>query len=146
MSLLSEGNEQMISFNKIKEVKYPEGNRVFTGCSEGYLYEYSVTDKKVVHDFGQILNKTIVSMAKTVDNKYLFVSDDDGGFREIEIATRKQVNNFKIENARKCVVTYNNHFLFIAEDGKKCNLRKLSIQTNQQIHTWRSDVNEYVRS
>jgi hypothetical protein len=42
------------------------------------LMQWSVCQKKVTKDYGDIMADDIRSMAKTSDKKYLFVSDDDG--------------------------------------------------------------------
>ena len=96
-----------------------------------------MSEKRIVHDFGQIFNDQYFnSMATTTDNKTLFVcSDIDGEFREFDISTHKKVNNFKVMNANCCVVTYDNQFLITAH---KNDLTKWSIQSKQQLYTWKS--------
>ena len=132
--------------NNNMKVKYLEGNRVFIGYDEGYLYEYSMNEKRIVYRFGQILNNMIISMATTFDNKYLFLCDSSGGFIEFDIPTRTQVNNFGIKSARYFVVTYDNQFLITADNTLKSNLTKWSIQTKQQLYSWKSIINSLVCS
>ena len=121
MSLGVEGGQQ--------NFEHPEGNRVFIGCAGGYLHEYLLNERIISHDFGQVLDGHISSMATTFDNKYLFVCSSNGGFIEIDLATYYRVNYFGVENAKQCVVTYDNQFLITAPNGKNAKLTKKSIQT-----------------
>ena len=134
------------NINKNKIMKHPEGNRVFIGCLRGELYEYLINEKRISHDFCQILDDDIFSMATTFDNKYLFLCTAISGFREINIRTHKQVNKTGVENVWKCVVTYDNRFLITSTARENPKLTKWSIQTKQQLHTWNSNVDEYVIS
>ena len=127
-------------------MKHPEGNRVFIGFDGGYLYEYSINEKVIVHDFGKISDCSVSSMTTTFDNKYLFVLSMAGGLTEIDTSTRNQVKNFKLKGSIQCVVTYDNKFLITATEGSNTKLTKWSIQTKQLLHTWDSNVNEGVAS
>ena len=127
-------------------MKYPEGNRVFTGCESGYLSEYLINEGRIAHDFGKILPMAISSMATTFDNKYLFVCCSQGGFTEFDLSTYKEVNNFGVDDALYCLVTYDNKFLITTRGRNNAKLTKHSLQIKQQYHTWDSDVNEYVMS
>ena len=104
-------------------MKQTEGNQVFIGCRHGSLYEYSMNEKRIVHEFGKILGFGISSMATTFDNKYLFVCDGND-FIEFDISTRTQVNNFEVRSAVQCcVVTYDNQFLITSDENTNSNLR-----------------------
>ena len=136
-------SEQMIlqskDFSK-NEIMKNKGNQVFVGCSKGYLYEYLTKEKKIGRDFGQIASGGVSSMATTFDNKHLFVCDYKSRCRELNIRTHKQLNNFGVENAFRCVVTYNNQFLITSSHARNSKLTKWSIPTKQQLHTWISNV------
>lgn len=67
--------------------KYPNGDQLFVGCDDGSVFEYSLNQKKVVHDFKKIFNTEITSITTTIDNKALLVCGADGGFKEFEIPT-----------------------------------------------------------
>ena len=127
------------------EIQNLQGGRLFIGCNDGNLLEFSITDNKVVYDFGKILDDHIISMAKTFDNKSQFVCDEYCNFKELDIPTRKQANRFNVNSAVFCVITYDNN-LITAAFGKKCVLTKWSIRSNKQLHAWKSDVNQYVYS
>ena len=146
----SMGGQQMIlqdkDFNRNKMMEHFEDNRLFIGCGSGEVYEYSINEKRTVYDFGKKFNCFVSSMATTFDNKYLFVCDYDGEFREFDISTHNQVNEFGVENAGYCVVTYDNKFLITTPTRKNAKLTKQSIQTKQRLHTWDSNVNEDVMS
>ena len=130
-------------FNKKMETLY--GNQLFVGCIGGYLYDYSMNEKRIAHKFVKILNHGIVSMAATFDNKTFFVCDVNRNFREFDIATRNQVHNFEIKSAISCVVTYDNQFLItFNNDDESNNLIKWSIQTKQKLYSWNSTKNQRV--
>ena len=135
-----------INFNKNEIMKHPDGNRVFIGCLNGYLYEYSLKEKRIVHDFGKVADMTICSMSITLDNKYLLVCDKNGVFKEFHLKTYKQVKTFGVENADICVVTNNNQFLITSPTGSNGKLTKHSIQTKQQLYTWDKHANKEVWS
>ena len=50
-------------------IKYPEGDRVFVGCYDGYMLGFSMIEKKIVCDLGKIIANAIILMTKTLDNK-----------------------------------------------------------------------------
>ena len=54
---------------KKTETKPLRGDRLFIGCVHGSVQEFSITSKKLIHDYGRILSSRITSMAKTLDNK-----------------------------------------------------------------------------
>ena len=108
-----------------------------------------------MHDFGKILSDSISSIATTSDNKYLFVCAENGSFKEFDITIHNQtspwrsydqVNNFKVENAWKCVITYDNKFLITAPCGLIVKLTKHSMQTKEKLHTWDKTVHGFICS
>ena len=52
-----------------RKMRDTERSKLFLGCLDGSLKEYSMISKTIVYDFSQILNYQIHSMAKTPDNK-----------------------------------------------------------------------------
>ena len=127
-----------------KTQKHPKCNRVLLGCKFGYLYEYSLIEERIVHDFGKILDRGFSLIATTFDKKYLFLCAEYGGLVELDISTGNQVKNFGVENTWQCAVTNDNRFLITVPDGRNVKLTKHSIETKQQLHTWDSNVNEVV--
>ena len=127
--------------NRGKEMKYSDGDRVFLGCEAGNLLEYSMKKLRIVHDFGIVLDNHISSMAKTFDNKSLFICDEDSGFREFDISSHMKLDSFAVRNAEYCIVTYDNKFLITCEGNLLgANLSKWSIRTKKQLYTWAFDV------
>ena len=122
------------------ETKYLGFDKMFVGCQHGYLYEFSIIENKIVHNLDTTLNDAITLMDKTLDNKTQFVGFRNGGFKEFDIPTRKQVNSIPVKNARICVVTHNNKYLITATIGTNCNLTKWSVRTKKELHTWRHGV------
>ena len=60
---------QVQNSDKNTEIKYPKGDKMFVAYGDKYLQEFSMIEKKPVHEFGQILDGIIYSMAKTSYNK-----------------------------------------------------------------------------
>ena len=83
---------------------YPDGERMFLSLDR-HLEEYSLKLDETIHDYGQVLDYDVSSMAKTVDNKIIFVCSYHGEFKEFDISNHKQVNNFKVKRAKYCLVT-----------------------------------------
>ena len=52
---------------------YPDTDRMILGFEDGSLSEYSFKLDEILYDFGKVLNYVIIRIAKTVDNKYIFV-------------------------------------------------------------------------
>ena len=78
---------------------------------------------------------SINSFSKSIDNKYLFVCDYDGGVAVIDIYSGDLSDDFNIKNARMSVVTFDNQFLIICqyyEDGSG-NIEKYSIQSKELV-------------
>ena len=119
---------------------------MFVGCQDGSVEEFSMVENKTVHNFGRILHDPIRSMTVTLDNKSQLVCDINGGFIELHIPTRKQLNSLPVNKARVCVVTHNNKFLITAGSEKNCEFIQWSVPKNKRLQTWNSDVNEYVFS
>ena len=71
--------------------------------------------------------------------------NNNGSFRELNISARKQVNSFNAESAVLCVVTHDNKFLITAKDRTPI-LTKWSVRTKKELHTWQSELNQYVWS
>ena len=57
-----------------------------------------------------------------------------GDFKEYDILTHKQVNNFGSEIVKQCVITCDNQFLITGLERKNFKLTKNSIRTNTVIH------------
>ena len=81
--------------------------------------------------------------------------DIDGGFREFDIQTRIQVKSFPIKSVKYCVVTHDNKSLITCDEHQEdydidrtiiANLTIWSIRSKKKLHTWESDVDEYVSS
>ena len=84
---------------------YPDADRMIIGFYQGYLREYSFKLGKTLHDYGKVFKCDVTSIAKTVDNKSIFVCFGHGRFKEFDISSHNEVNNFKVEEAHYCLVT-----------------------------------------
>ena len=62
-------DKQVQNSDKNKEIKYPDGFKLFFGCQCGSVQEFSMISETSVHDAGKILGYSISSMAKTFDNR-----------------------------------------------------------------------------
>ena len=127
--------EQAQNPEKNIEIKYPDGDQLFIGYADCSLLEFSMIGKKSVYDFGEVLDRYLFSLEKTLDNKSQFVCGYYGEFREFDISTRKKVNSFTVESARCCVVSHDNKFLITVEYGYNYILTKWSVRTKKQLHT-----------
>ena len=120
------------------DIKYLKDNKLFIAKNGGYLIEYSIIQKKTVHDFGRVfLDGEISSMTKTPDNKSQIVCDFYGYFKEFDISTRKQVSSFEVDSSKCCcIVTHDNKFLITAINELNCKLIKWSVRTKKKLYTW----------
>ena len=132
-------DKQVQNSDKNTEIKYPKGDKVFGGLNQGSVIEFSMISETIVHDFGGFSESRIASMAKTFDNKYLFVCDADGCHKELDISSLKPVNSLPVKSAILCAVTFDNKFLITADDGDDCKLTKWSIRSKKELHTWMSN-------
>ena len=66
------------------------------------------------------------------------MSDLWGTFKEFDITTRKEVSSFKVNNAVKCIVTYDNKSLIIVSNTSDLKVDqkiiKRSIRSKKQLH------------
>ena len=67
--MMPSSKKQVLNPDEHTEIKYPDGDKIIVGDFEGRLLEFSMVEKKIVHDFGKIMNVNITSMAKTLTNK-----------------------------------------------------------------------------
>ena len=152
---------QVVSYTKFKEqlkVLFQEiqlksnilGKKIFVGCGDGSLLEFSINEKKTVPYKNKFSARQISSMVKTSDNKSQFVCSiqnlEPHNLFKFDIPTSKQVKIFSFPSARHCVVTHDNKFLITATDEDNNVLTKWSIRSNKQLHAWDSGVNQYVSS
>ena len=148
----SEFCKQVLNSYKNTEIKHFEGDKMFIGCNDGFLQEFSINEKKLAQDSDKILYYDIISMCKTSDNKSQFLCDRYGGFKELHISTRKLVNvsdvqwSTSVKDAMSCVVTHDNKFLIVSDGRSFCTLTKQSVRTKKEIHTWSSYKNKAVCS
>jgi len=128
-------------------VRYLKEDRVFIGTKDGSLYEYCRSEKRVVRFYGKVFNRNVRSMEITGNNKSLYVCDLGDGIAEFDIRTNKRINSFPNINVCLCVVTFDSKFLFTAEYSRNNpKLSKWSIETNQRVHSWSSNLDQYVTS
>ena len=60
---------QVQNSDKNTEIKYPDCIKLFVGCGDGSVKEFSMISETSVYDSDKILDNYIISMAKTFDNK-----------------------------------------------------------------------------
>ena len=83
---------------------YPDGDRMILGFEDGSLSEYSSKLGEILHDYDRVFDD-VFSMAKSLDNKSIFVCSYNMEFKEFDILSHNEVNNFKVWPASYCVVT-----------------------------------------
>ena len=62
-------SKQIFNSYKKTEIKYLEGDKIFVECRDGFLLEFSMISKTIIHDFGRIKDKYISSVTKALDKK-----------------------------------------------------------------------------
>jgi hypothetical protein len=58
--------------------KSKHSDSLFIGCENGKLMQLSIRQKKVIKNYGKIMNSGIAISTITGDKKLLFLSDDKG--------------------------------------------------------------------
>jgi hypothetical protein len=58
------------------------------------LLQWSISQQKVTKDYGNIMAGGIYSMVQTSDKKYLFLSDDAGFLKQIDVKKQKVVRDY----------------------------------------------------
>ena len=111
--------KQVPNSDKNTEIKYPKGDKIFIGCDKGIAQEFSIVEKKTIHDHGRLFYSIITSIAITHDNKSWFMCDGYGNFKELDISKRKQINSFPLNSATYCVITSDNKSLITVEYGNE---------------------------
>ena len=130
----------------LMESDYAEEDRIFIASSKGELKAFSLSEKRIVQKFGKFMN-TVNSVAKTSDNKKMYICDWDQTFTEFDLVENKIVRKLNVQNAKVCAVSPDNKFLVTAEDGfHDFNFCKWSLENDQLIKTWKSDQNLYITS
>jgi len=51
---------------------------LFVGCDRGSLLQLSIRQKKMIKDYGEIMDMDILISTRTADNKHLFLGDKSG--------------------------------------------------------------------
>ena len=149
--------KQVLNSDKNTKIKHIDDDIMFVGCEDGYLFEYSIIEKKHVHQYGCMFNGNCYPLAKTIDNKSQFMPDYyTGGFVELDISTRKQVSRFPSKGRTIFVVTPDNKSLITVEwkyeggsswsSTQICILTKWSIRGKKHLHTWQSNINKSIIS
>jgi len=85
------------------------------------LLEFSITQKRVTYDFGEIFDNPISSIAVTFNRKFLFACTELGNFKQIDLIKRKRLYDFGVHKAEGCLVTFDDRYLITFERGKNKN-------------------------
>ena len=94
-----------------------------------------MNEKRIVHEFSQIIDDDMFSTARTFDNKSLFINNFNKNLLGFDISTRKQVSNNIGIHGGLCVVTYDNKFLITDDNECYCKFTKWSIRTKKRLYT-----------
>jgi len=123
-------------YTKFMGKKYVRGDLVLTGTNEGHLLVYSLSKDTIIHYYDQILNNMIWCIAKTSNNKSLYVCDWEYNFVEIDVKTCKKLNCNRLK-INYLAVTDDNRFLFTATQNEngRYEIQKHSVRTNKLIDT-----------
>lgn len=128
---------------KFVDKKYVRGDLIVFGSARGHLLVYSLSKDTIIHDFGQILKYPVTCIAKTTDNKTLYVCDFYFNTVEIDLRTGKKLscNRLKIDYL---AVTHDDRFLFTATKNKNgwYEIQKHSARTTKLIDTLEGHQNK----
>lgn len=70
-------------------LNFCEDDRVLIGNTNGCLFEYSIKEKRIIHNFGKISNSEIFTIIMTPNKKSFFVSDYSGTIYQFDTISRK---------------------------------------------------------
>lgn len=78
----------------VKQIAFTCDNLYFFACDvNGYLKQYSITGS-LLRDYGKITNNSIHSMICSEDSKYLFLGENLGGLKQIDIENLCQYKDY----------------------------------------------------
>ena len=102
-------------------VKYPDGNRVLIGCPNGKLFEYSVSEKKTVHEYEKLYG-TPERILLAPNKRSFFATISGQGLYQFDLNLQKCFKKYKDKSINKFVVTHDGRYLitYHHDIGKLC--------------------------
>jgi WD40 repeat protein len=99
------------------------------------LMQWSVSNEEVVKDYGVIMDGYIESMVKTSDKKYLFVSDNDGSWIQIDVKEQKAVKVYHdIHGGIKSIaISSDDKYLFTIDYEDSGHVKQFLMSDGQMI-------------
>lgn len=113
-------------------------------ASEKYIFEYSTKLKKIIYEFDKYFDSGIYSIEKTKDNQFLFVSENNGKFYQIDIRSKKLVKGFKNLYINQFLITCDSKFLIAPVILEKDTFVKWSMKSKKTLHTWKGSINRII--
>ena len=101
----------------LKDYTYVEDDLAVVGTKTGYLQVFSRKQNEIIHDFGQVIGYRILSLEKTLDNKYIFVSSYKGDCAQIDMHTGEKVNMLDLKDVRGLALSHDGKYLFTCQSG-----------------------------
>ena len=121
--MMQSKKKQVLNSDKNKEIKYPEGDKLFGVWNYSHMLEYSTIAKEILHDFGKIqlpknyenynTSRNISAVAKTLDNKSYYQCSFLT-IKEVDLSTRKQIFKFSGKTMECGIITHDNRYLITA--------------------------------
>ena len=109
-------------------------DNLFIGSYQKWMH-WSVSQEKVTNNYGGIMDGEIWSMAETNDNKYLFLSDNGGCLKQVEVKKQKIVKDFgKIHGCIGSIaITSDDKFLFTSGEENNGHIKKFLVIGGQMM-------------
>jgi WD40 repeat protein len=119
---------------KKKKIAWGEFSDSLFFCSKVTVYQWSISDQKIIRDFPKVMDSHIWAMATTPDNQTLFIGDASGNLKQIDLGDFETLWDYsKIVpgGINSLLVTPDSSHLFASDEAG--NLKKISIARKKII-------------
>jgi WD40 repeat protein len=102
---------------------------------DGKLMQWSVSQKKVTKEYGGIMAGCISSMVLTSGKNYLFLSDNDGCLKKLDVKKQKVVRDYgKIHGQILSIaITSDDKYIFTSDFDDTGHVKQISVRHGQMI-------------
>lgn len=136
---------QIINLNNKKSFeKIKIDETCIISCHQGYLYEYSPMDQKIIHSYGKIMEGTIFVTAITSDKNYLFVGDQCGNLKKIDLKQKTVAQDYgKVYTTINSIVLNKDDLYLFVGDTMYGRLKQWSTLETKIKHDYGILYDEY---
>lgn len=128
-----------------KILNFPESKYLFTSDDHGTLQQWSLSEKKLVHDWGFVHEGGVHIIASTYDQKYIFTASWFGHLKQWSINNRSQSKDYKkihkgfINNLK---ISYDSKFLFTT--SRYGYIKQISVSAMTSIKEYESVFESWI--